>query len=923
MSAVAPGLHHLPGFMREPARWLRERRGRLALAGGGALALSIGCGLWLGGGDESTGDTIAAIPASPRAATAPIAVPETPDAPIAGWILDGAGAPVAGAHVSLDGRSVTTAADGAFRMSAAPGEHRLLIDGDGLHPSEVRWRSDAPPARILVARRTSVTARVVRGGRPASGIEVALRDGSGSEETATSDASGLVSFRDLPEGRYELAAYGPGEASRLVALSAGAPTEIALARASDVRGRVRDDGGDAVHATVTLIPVASPEQTDLAVRSAETGADGAFALDGIPAGRWDVQIDAPGHVQAARYVLEADGARSDLDLRVHRGGSVAGVVVDPHGAPVAGARLVLRRQGAGDDDSPIAPVAFARGGVRWVHPLAGPRQMPLRDSRRFGAPREGVRPAECGRGHCGVDLGGVRGSTVHAAADGVAVAVVTEIRPHAGRFVMLEHAGGLRTFYMHLDEVRSDLAPGQPVRAGEPIGTVGRTGVIKSGPHLHFALAQEDRGRTWYIDPEPMLEQAIVLAEPAEAPVATAGALLAQARAAAPMSAAPMSAAPSLVVSDAGGHFRIDGLAPGRYVATAFREGLAPGSSDPFDLASGGHSGGVSIELAAGVVVFGRVLGPRGPVAGARITAEEGIGESVHSVGKAYADAAGRFEIGPLAGAVDLTVAATGYGDVGRHLDLGAAARREEDFELAIEDSAVSGQVVDAMGFPVRGASVRIASGAARGRRAVTDDGGRFLIPALPAGRYQIEVVSGDHPSARAGADTEDPVRVALASGGAIRIAVVDRQTRGAVAGARVSASGPDGARASAATDAGGHAELRALATGRWRLRATAPGFAAVERPVEVAGRADDATLELSRGAMLAGVVRDENGERVAGARVSVGGAETTTDQNGAFRLADVPSGRVVIECESEGRRGQQSLNLAPGDQIVTLELRL
>jgi hypothetical protein len=231
--------------------------------------------------------------------------------------------------------------------------------------------------------------------------------------------------------------------------------------------------------------------------------------------------------------------------------------------------------------------------------------------------------------------------------------------------------------------------------------------------------------------------------------------------------------------------------------------------------------------------------------------------------------------------------------------------------------------VVDAMGFPVRGASVRIASGAARGRRAVTDDGGRFLIPALPAGRYQIEVVSRDHPSARAGADTADPVRVALASGGGIRVAVVDRQTRGAVAGAHVSASGPDGARASAVTDAGGHAELRALATGRWRLRATAPGFAAVERAVEVAARADDATLELSRGAMLAGVVRDANGERVAGARVSVGGAETTTDQNGAFRLADVPSGRVVIECESEGRRGQQSLNLAPGDQIVTLELRL
>ncbi|HEU5059779.1 MAG TPA: carboxypeptidase-like regulatory domain-containing protein, partial [Kofleriaceae bacterium] len=136
-------------------------------------------------------------------------------------------------------------------------------------------------------------------------------------------------------------------------------------------------------------------------------------------------------------------------------------------------------------------------------------------------------------------------------------------------------------------------------------------------------------------------------------------------------------------------------------------------------------------------------------------------------------------------------------------------------------------------------------------------------------------------------------------------------------------ATGPGGARASAVTDGGGRAELRALATGRWRIRGAAPGFAGAERAVEVAARGEEATLELSRGAVLAGVVRDRNGERVPGARVSVGDATTTTDQNGAFRLTDVPSGRVLIECESEERRGEQSLHLAPGDEIVTLELRL
>ena len=193
----------------------------------------------------------------------------------------------------------------------------------------------------------------------------------------------------------------------------------------------------------------------------------------------------------------------------------------------------------------------------------------------------------------------------------------------------------------------------------------------------------------------------------------------------------------------------------------------------------------------------------------------------------------------------------------------------------------------------------------------------------MPAGRYDLEVLAPEHPVARMSAGTDGAVRVALAAGGAIRVSVVDRQTRGGLAGARIAATGPGGARASAVTDVSGRAELRALATGRWQVRATAPGFAAANRAVDLAPRGEEATLELSRGALLAGVVRDRNGDRVAGARVSVGDASTTSDQHGAFRLSDVPAGRVVIECESEDRRGSQSLDLAPGDEMVTLELRL
>ena len=151
---------------------------------------------------------------------------------------------------------------------------------------------------------------------------------------------------------------------------------------------------------------------------------------------------------------------------------------------------------------------------RWIHPLLGPRRhLPLRDSRRFGAAREGMRPEECAGGHCGVDLGSEKGDLVMAAHDGVVERVerdpeVGGRRGNEGRFVRISHKGGtVVTSYIHLDGIREDLKPGIPVKAGEVIGTVGDTGVKASGPHLHFAVSvrADANAEELYIDPEPML----------------------------------------------------------------------------------------------------------------------------------------------------------------------------------------------------------------------------------------------------------------------------------------------------------------------------------------------------------------------------------------------------------------------------------
>src|SRR5690606_131002 len=116
--------------------------------------------------------------------------------------------------------------------------------------------------------------------------------------------------------------------------------------------------------------------------------------------------------------------------------------------------------------------------------------------------------------------------------------------------------------------------------------------------------------------------------------------------------------------------------------------------------------------LAAGTVVHGQVRGPLGAVAGARVVAEEGEGESAHPVARAFTGPDGRFELRPLAGQVTLIVSAPGHGTVERPVRLGAGGlaplRREELFDLPRHDAELRGRVVDPRGFPVRGASVRV-----------------------------------------------------------------------------------------------------------------------------------------------------------------------------------------------------------------------
>jgi murein DD-endopeptidase MepM/ murein hydrolase activator NlpD len=163
--------------------------------------------------------------------------------------------------------------------------------------------------------------------------------------------------------------------------------------------------------------------------------------------------------------------------------------------------------------------------VDWIHPVTGAAELyPAQPSRHFGAVRVGIERAECGAGHCGVDLDGPRGRPVVAVADGTVVRVEHHelgLDGRSGRYVRIEHDDGTLTAYMHLDEIAEGLQVGDHVDGGQYIGTLGATAVFSCAPHLHFSLEIPNRSdehgdntNTRYVDPAPFLMRAHVVSVP-------------------------------------------------------------------------------------------------------------------------------------------------------------------------------------------------------------------------------------------------------------------------------------------------------------------------------------------------------------------------------------------------------------------------
>ncbi|NQW11368.1 MAG: M23 family metallopeptidase [Alphaproteobacteria bacterium] len=93
------------------------------------------------------------------------------------------------------------------------------------------------------------------------------------------------------------------------------------------------------------------------------------------------------------------------------------------------------------------------------------------------------------RPHFGVDVAAPVGTPVVAPADGVVTLAVTD-HYYTGGTIILDHGHGLSSAFLHMNTVT--VKPGDRLRQGDPMGTIGATGRV-TGPHLDWRMNWFDK----------------------------------------------------------------------------------------------------------------------------------------------------------------------------------------------------------------------------------------------------------------------------------------------------------------------------------------------------------------------------------------------------------------------------------------------
>ena len=801
--------------------------------------------------------------------------------PLAGRVSAADGAPVAGARVTLRARGgfdasapftpvpeeTTTGADGTFRFEGAASERNSLeIDAPGCARVRLDGLKGGVQRPVVLRPGTNAAGQVRRrDGTPAAGALVRFESGAVDSRWAEAGADGAFVLQGLPGGRGVVVADAGDDGYIEAPLAPAGPERpslsLRLAPPTVLEGRTLD--------LATLRPVPrvrltlSSSQGRVLVRS---GADGRYRVRGLRPGRVNVRADEPRHVHWDRSVPALErGATRTLDVLLVRGASLSGRVVDEERRPVAGAEIYV-----GSDDGSAFRRAFAR-------------------------------------------LAGAPGAGIVSRPDGTFAA--NRLPPGESLRVVASHPdyeqarlGGLS---LSPGGSRPDLVV--TLRRGAVL-----SGTVKDG------------------DGNPIAG--------AELTLDGSNAVRGSRRSSASRSFGSFNDLPA-GRSGADGRFELKGVPEGDWALTVRAAGKAVEAVDPISVARGARPDPIDVVLAPGASISGSVL---------RKTGGGAEGYLVHARPSGKPPLGGRGAGMPRTGA-DGTFLLDGL-------------REGETYDLQLWGSAVNGPGPTKKGIPapssgvewvvegtgrIEGAAVDAKTGAPltefevswqpdgsgyrgiyrTGRRAAGLDGGagevipveasdgRFALEDVVAGKCAVVVTAKGYPPALAGGivveegTTTEGVEVRLAPGATLKGRVVDARSGRAVPEADVSVIPEQGLvppGSGLITDVDGRFEAAGLPPGKVRIGVEHDDYEAASTSAELKEGGSSVEVPLSRGSSLGGVVLSESRQPVAGAEVSLGGANAPgrgpegdtalADASGRFRFDHLAPGRYTLRARGAGR---------------------
>ena len=720
------------------------------------------------------------------------------------------------------------------------------------------------------------------------------------EDTVRTASDGTFSLR-LKEGTYDFTfkreGYAPASVrAQSVAATANNVVDASLNRAAELKGRVLRNGSGVDGVMVSAMMMGSDAR-------AVTTPDGAFSLEGLPAGNVRLMIRKEDEfIQEMRSVT---APVNDLVVELPTGGRVIGRVVEKGtNKPVTQFQAgISRSRGAGGMVMMMGPPQLKSftsddGSFTLENVPAGAQDL-VANAAGYAGGRMNVTVEE-GKTLSDVVIELDTGTRLTGRVTGPNGQPLSDVMV---RVAMSQTSGMMRT---GVDNRTTTDANGEytleALEAGE------ETIEFTHAKHVSTRKNVTLKGREVKLDAQLSGGERVT------------GMVVTESGSPVPDVEVYASAAGGSRRSartNASGTFEFESLAQGRYRFSAAKAGYTEGVLEDFDITGGAP---VRITLKTGGTIYGRVAGlTREELANAAVEARNGRNYASASV-----DASGNYKLeGAPLGTVQLVASVMSPSLGGRRttqmqtVEVEAGSSRQVDLEFR-SDVSISGRVTH-NGAPLQGASVMFSprGGSGQANAGVsTDDQGRFTVTGLEDGDYNVTVLDMQRLSPYT---TTYKVR---GSGtfnieyetGSVRGRVLDAMTNEPIAAVNVQLRSTDpnagfGGQRGAMTDANGTFIFEAVSPGSYVANAAKDGFGNQTMDVSVGqSGVDGLELKLARNDGVTLKVVDGRDGRALDATVTV------------FDL----QGRVVHETRTmffgggEGATDKR-LPLAPGSYTASV----